>query len=207
MVSQPLVAGWLAGAIVGEPMIGLGVGLLLQVVWGRAYALGGASFPVVGPAAVVAAGVAAPAAARATSWGALRVPDVAVLSVALLAAFATAEAGRLLVLWKRRHRRFLLDRALAAAAEGSAAGVVRVNAIGVAQGALMGVVLAAGGLSLGWGLLPFAQRVPAIDGRWVALAVFGVGLGHTATLVERRGRGLAWLAVTLAGAGAGWVLR
>lgn len=207
MVSQPLVAGWLGGWVMGEPALGLGIGLTLQLVWGRAYALGGASFPVVGPAAVAAAGVAALAAPRASAWGALRIPDAASLAAVLLAAFVAAEAGRALVMWKRRHRAGLAERAVVAAEAGSPGGVVRANVTGVLQSVLLGIVLAALGLSAGILGLGMAERAPVADGRWVALPVFGAGLGHTMTLVERRGRGLLWLGVTLAGAATAWGLR
>ncbi len=207
MVSQPLVAGWLGGWVMGEPMLGLGVGLTLQLVWGRAYALGGASFPVVGPATVAAAGVATLSAPRASTWGVLRIPDAASLAAALAAAFVAAEAGRALVMWKRRHRAGLVERAVAAAEAGSPGGVVLANWTGVLQSVLLGMVLAALGLSAGLLGLNLAERAPVADGRWVALPVFGAGLGHTMTLVERRGRGLLWLAVTVAGAIAAWGLR
>jgi mannose/fructose/N-acetylgalactosamine-specific phosphotransferase system component IIC len=207
MVSQPLVAGWLGGVVMGEPALGLGVGLTLQLVWGRAYALGGASFPVVGPAAVAAAGVAALAAPRASTWGALRIPDAASLAASLAAAFVAAEVGRALVMWKRRHRAGLVERAVAAAEAGSPRGVVLANWIGVLQSVVLGIVLAALGLSAGAFCLSLAGRAPVADGMWVALPVFGAGLGHTMTLVERRGRGLLWLAVTVVGAAAAWGLR
>jgi mannose/fructose/N-acetylgalactosamine-specific phosphotransferase system component IIC len=207
MVSQPLVAGWLGGVVMGEPTLGLGVGLTLQLVWGRAYALGGASFPVVGPAAVAAAGVAALSAPRASTWGALRIPDAASLAASLAAAFVAAEVGRALVMWKRRHRAVLVERAVAAAEAGSTRGVVLANWIGVLQSVVLGIVLGTIGLSAGTLGLRLAERAPVADGMWVALPVFGAGLGHTMTLVERRGRGLLWLAVTVVGAAAAWGLR
>ena len=53
LVSQPLVAGWLAGCVVGDPLLGLVIGFLLQVVWIRDLPMGGRAVPATGPAAVV----------------------------------------------------------------------------------------------------------------------------------------------------------
>ena len=147
------------------------------------------------------------AAPRSSAWGALRLPDAASLAAVLAGALLSAELGRALVMWKRRHRIGLVRRACAAVEAGSPRGVQLANFTGALQSVVLGMVLAGVGLLAGSFALALAGRVPVADGRWVALAVLGVGLGHTVTLVEKRGRGLAWLLVTLAGAAAGWALR
>ncbi len=208
MVSQPLVAGWLAGAVVGQPAAGLAVGVVLQAVWGRSFALGGASFPLVGPAAVAAGAVAGWAArGGATPWGGLALPGAVPLAAALVVAFAVAETGRRAVILLRRRRGGLVRRALAAAEAGSAGGVLAANLTGAVQSAALGAGLAALGLVLGRLLLAGAAGLPAGDGRWVALPVLGVGLGHAVTLVERSRRGWVWFAVLLGLGALGWWLR
>ncbi len=53
MVSRPLVAGTLAGWILGDPVLGLTVGCLLEIYLLPIFPVGGAQFPEGGPAAVV----------------------------------------------------------------------------------------------------------------------------------------------------------
>ncbi|MBD3348192.1 MAG: hypothetical protein GF400_03215, partial [Candidatus Eisenbacteria bacterium] len=45
MVSQPLVAGALAGAACGDPGTGLVIGAVLQLIWLGALPVGAAAFP------------------------------------------------------------------------------------------------------------------------------------------------------------------
>lgn len=58
MVSRPLVAGFLAGWILGDPATGVAVGALLEVYLLVAVPAGGARFPEPGPATVVGAAAA-----------------------------------------------------------------------------------------------------------------------------------------------------
>lgn len=205
MVSQPLVAGWLAGLVVGEPVAGLALGAVLQAVWGRAFALGGASFPLVGPAAVVGGALAGWSLGPSTRLGALAVPEAAPLAACLGAAFLVAETGRPLIMVMRRHRGGLVRRALAAADAGRGTALVRINLRGVAESALLGAAITALGLAVGWGGLRLAELLPAADGRWVAVPVLAAGLGYSAAHVGRGGKGWTWLAAAMALAAAGWL--
>ena len=58
MVSQPLVAGSIAGLVVGDPALGVAVGATLQLVWLGSLPVGAAPFPDVAPATVVGVGLA-----------------------------------------------------------------------------------------------------------------------------------------------------
>ena len=58
MLSRPLVAGPLVGAILGAPVSGVLVGAILEVLFLPAFPVGGARFPETGPATVVAAAAA-----------------------------------------------------------------------------------------------------------------------------------------------------
>ncbi len=58
MVSRPLVAATLAGALLGDATLGLAVGGVLELFYLSALPVGGARFPEGGPAAVVAAAAA-----------------------------------------------------------------------------------------------------------------------------------------------------
>ena len=69
MLSQPLVAGSIAGAIVGEPVLGLVVGSTLQLVWIGVLPVGAAPFPDGAVAGSVGVGVAAVLAGSGVSEG------------------------------------------------------------------------------------------------------------------------------------------
>lgn len=58
MVSRPLVAATLAGAVMGDAGLGLAVGGVLELFYLSALPVGGARFPEGGPAAVVAGAIA-----------------------------------------------------------------------------------------------------------------------------------------------------
>jgi mannose PTS system EIIC component len=59
MLSRPMVASTLAGWVVGAPMEGFMVGVVLEIYLLVSFPVGGSRFPEGGPAAVVAAAVAA----------------------------------------------------------------------------------------------------------------------------------------------------
>jgi hypothetical protein len=54
MVSRPLVAGVLTGWMVGDPVLGLAIGGILEVYFIAIFPVGGAEFPEGGPPALVA---------------------------------------------------------------------------------------------------------------------------------------------------------
>lgn len=54
MVSRPLVAGVLAGWVIGDPVLGLLIGGILEVYFISIFPVGGAEFPEGGPPALVA---------------------------------------------------------------------------------------------------------------------------------------------------------
>lgn len=59
MVSRPLVAGLVAGTIVGDPVLGAAVGAVLEIYLVVSVPSGGGRFPEPGPATVVGAAAAA----------------------------------------------------------------------------------------------------------------------------------------------------
>ena len=59
MASRPIVAATLAGWVLGDPVGGLLLGTLLELLHISVLAVGGARFPEVGPASVVAVATAA----------------------------------------------------------------------------------------------------------------------------------------------------
>jgi len=197
MVSQPLVAGWLAGLVVGAPGAGFTVGLLLQLLWGRSLPMGVASIPFMGPASVAAGAVAGWTVTDAwTFTGRLPIPDAASLALCLVLALVLGESGRLAVDALGRRRGGAIRRADAAAAKSHPAGIVRANLSGVVPTALLGSALVAAGLIVGRVGLGLLAEVPRADGHWLALVLFALGLGRTISLVASRRMGWGWVALT-----------
>jgi len=204
MVSQPLVAGWIAGAIVGNPAAGLGVGILLQFLWGRCFPLGGSSFPWAGPAATVGAAIAAWAArGEAFSWGRAVFPSAFCLAGALITAWLVGEAGRRVIRRFRDGRDSLVVRAVAAAAAGLPRRLVAINARGGLQDGAAGLALTAAGLATGWVLVRLLGQLPPVSPLPLAAVAFAVGWGQTLEAVAPGRK--AWGATTLGVVGVlGW---
>ena len=106
MVSRPLVAATLAGAFVGDPAMGVFVGVTLELIALATLPFGASRYPEWGSAAVVGGAIA----------GALHAERAGALSIGVLAALATAWVGgltlvqlRLWVAWLARRRRPALD--------------------------------------------------------------------------------------------------
>ena len=106
MVSRPLVAATLAGAFVGDPAMGIFVGVTLELIALATLPFGASRYPEWGSAAVVGGAIA----------GALDTGRAGALSIGVLAALATAWAGgltlvqlRVWIAWLARRRRPALD--------------------------------------------------------------------------------------------------
>jgi mannose/fructose/N-acetylgalactosamine-specific phosphotransferase system component IIC len=95
MVSQPVVAGAVAGVVVGDLGLGLLVGSALQLVWIGALPVGAAPFPDGAAAGVAGAGTAALMAGAGASAG------IAVGTGILVGLLAGAAGTRLIVLVRR----------------------------------------------------------------------------------------------------------
>lgn len=141
MVSEPLVAGTLAGIVVGDPALGIVVGAALQLVWVGALPVGAAPFPDAAPATVAGVG----GAFLLSRAGVL--PGVAVAS-AMLAALGAGVVGQRATVWLRRRNEGLAAMAERRAARGDPGGVRAAVALGVGtrfalSGALAVTVMAA----------------------------------------------------------------
>jgi PTS system mannose-specific IIC component len=145
MAGQPLVAGWLAGLLLGEPLTGLGMGILLQLLWSRLAPVGAAAFPDVGPGTV--SGVLS--AVLVKGGGPIETPLLSLargsggtaLLVGLFVALAAARFGQMLTILLRKDNARLAWAADRAAARGSFAGVEWENSIGVFRSFLRGIVI------------------------------------------------------------------
>lgn len=125
MVSEPLVAGTLAGLVLGDPALGLALGAALQLVWCGALPVGAAPFPDSAPAAVGAVGGAF-VLVRAG------VPAATAMAAGLVVALCAGMAGQSLTTWLRKRSDGLAALAEARAATGDAGGVRTAVILGLA---------------------------------------------------------------------------
>jgi mannose/fructose/N-acetylgalactosamine-specific phosphotransferase system component IIC len=196
LVSQPLVASWLAGWIAGDAASGLAVGVLLQGVWSRSLPLGASPLPFLGPAAVVGGALAACAPGpRVGLSPVLVIPEAVPLAILLWVSIAVGELGRPLLQRIYRRRGALVELAVTGAGEGRASRVRVAHLMGLVPTGLLGMSLVAAGLLVGTSGLDIAPHVHT-DGRWVALPVLGVGVGQACSLSMKR-RAWIWGAAAL----------
>jgi len=196
LVSQPLVASWLAGWIAGDAASGLAAGVLLQGVWSRALPLGASPLPFIGPAAVVGGALAAASPGpRVVVGHALAIPEALPLAIALWMSILVGEVGRPLLQQIYRRRGAIVSLAVREAEGGHFSGVRRAHLLGMVPTGGLGVSLVALGLLLGTALF---HVVPSFhgDGRWVALPVLGIGVGQACSLLLKR-RAWIWGAAAL----------
>jgi len=96
MLSQPLVAGSIAGVAVGDPVLGLVVGSTLQLVWLGVLPVGAAPFPAGAVAGSVGVGVGAILAASGVSEGlAVAAGTIAGLTAGVAGQRVTSQVRRL----------------------------------------------------------------------------------------------------------------
>ncbi len=149
MVSRPLVAATLAGAFVGDPAMGIFVGVTLELIALATLPFGASRYPEWGSAAVVGGAIA----------GALNTQRAGALSIGVLAALATAWVGgltlvklRVWVAWLARRRRPALD-------AGSRGAVISLQLAGLTADAVRAAALTAGAYAL---LFPVAHATLGI---------------------------------------------
>ena len=105
MISRPLVAATLAGALIGQPLNGLLIGVALEMFALETLPFGASRYPEWGSASVV--GGALFAAEPAAGAGALAVAILGALAVAWVGGHSMVGLRRLSAVWARRHRRSL----------------------------------------------------------------------------------------------------
>lgn len=133
MLSRPIVAATLAGALVGDPLRGLVLGVTLELFAIETLPFGASRYPEWGSASVVGGAlIASPA-----------VPAPGAFVVALLASLAVAWVGGHSMVWLRRlNARWARER-LAALDQGSGRTVVGLQLRGMSADLLRGIVLTA----------------------------------------------------------------
>jgi len=134
MISRPIVAGTIAGALAGDPLAGLTIGALLELVALGTLPFGASRYPEWGSASV--AGGALHAMLRETGE-----PADGALVVATLVALIAAWAGGVSMVWLRRLNARWARQLLPKLQAGSASTVVRLQLSGLTADFLRGTVL------------------------------------------------------------------
>ncbi|MGK7311086.1 MAG: PTS sugar transporter subunit IIC [Candidatus Longimicrobiales bacterium M2_2A_002] len=152
MISRPLVAGTLTGAVLGDPMAGLAVGFIMEAFALLVLPIGAARYPESGTATVAAV------AAYLTVAGTPLVPGALALAVGFGVAWEWA-AGESVVLLRRQNGRLLLRTAGMPARR-----LERLHLTAMALDFARGAVVAAGGGLLAAALLQLAAPLWGLDG-------------------------------------------
>jgi PTS system mannose-specific IIC component len=190
MLSRPLVAGAVAGWIVGDLEAGLRVGVVLELFALDVLPIGAVRYPDYGPATVVGVALAAGA------------PWELGLGLSVGGALILASLGGWTLMVVRRWNARAIQRQAAALAAGESGAIRRLQYAGLARDGARGAVLTALGLLAAWVL---ARWLTLDRGTAIGLTLVAVGTGLAAAAngaVRSAGRGarLKWL---VAGALAG----
>lgn len=190
LLSQPAIAGFVAGTCFGQPLGGLAAGLVFQVLWPAPAAVGGVVLPSSGLAAVVAGGALAilgprgldpqiVRAARPLEW----LERVPVVLPSLALGMIAAQVGGIWEAGLRKRCSIWEGRALALPPEQVPAALgAAVRRTSLLE-ALRGLVIAGLGLlaaslpgGAGEGVIEGLRRW-TVSGPWVACGAVGLGVG------------------------------
>lgn len=194
MVGRPLVAGIVAGLLVGDPAAGALVGVTLELFALDQLPVGGARYPDYGPAAVAGAATAAGA------------PGLLGLGPAIAVALAVGYVGEITVQLVRRGNSADVQRRRAELDAGDLAGIRRVQWRGIGRDAVRALAVTLFGLVLAAAVrrwLPLSLRGAVL----VATVAVGAAVAVAVTGALRlggRGPARAWLAAGIVG-GIAWV--
>lgn len=192
LLSRPLVVGAGTGLLIGDPVTGLQVGLVLELFALDVLPVGASRYPDYGPGLVGAVVLA--------SGGALHHN----LGVATLFALGCAGLGGWSLLWLRQVNGRALERHAAGLAAGSAATIATVQYRGVASDVIRSALLTAATLGVALWLrprLPLGERMVVVSAVAVGAAVAAAATGAIRS-AGREAR-LRWLA---AGTGVGLLM-
>ena len=192
MIARPLVAGALAGAILGDVETGLRLGVLFELFQFDILPVGAARYPEYGPATV---------AAVAAAYGARGGFGLGVI-VGLVTALIGGSSMQLL----RRLNARAANRAGALIEAGDADALVRVHVAAIARDGVRALLVTLTGLALA--RLARAMLLPALSVRTLTLVGVAGAAGALAAATAGTlrlvgwGRPLTWLALGLGGGAA-----
>ena len=193
MIARPLVAGTVAGAILGDIPTGLKLGVVFELLQYDILPVGAVRYPEYGPATV-----AAVATAHAAPGG-----GVLGLGLGALVGLVTGLVGGLTINLLRRVNSRVVHAAAARLESGDPRALIRVHVGGLLRDALRAALVTIVGLTLAWLARPLLGGALSPRGALVlAVATVGaaVAAGSAGTLrLVGRGPNLAWFAAGLAG--------
>lgn len=194
MIARPLVAGTVAGAILGDLETGLKLGVVFELLQYDILPVGAVRYPEYGPATV---GAVAAAHASAGVLG---------LGLGVLVGLLTGLVGGVTIHLLRRVNTSAVRSAAVALGTGDPRVLIRVHVAAILRDGLRAALVTAFGLALAWVTRPLLAGVLTVRGVTL-LAVAGVaaalaaGAAGTLRLVGR-GPNLAWFAAGLGGGAA-----
>jgi len=191
MIARPLVAGTVAGAILGDIPTGLKLGVVFELLQYDILPVGAVRYPEYGPATV-----AAVATAHASA-------GVLGLGLGALVGLVTGLFGGVTINMLRRVNSRIVHEAAARLESGDPNALVRVHVGGLLRDALRAAVVTGLGLVLAWLARPLLGGTLSVRGAvLLAVAVVATALaaGAAGTLrLVGRGPNLAWFAAGLGG--------
>ncbi len=196
MITRPLVAGVVAGAIVGDVNAGLVVGVILELFALELLPFGAARYPDYGLGAVAAAATAAGA------------PGVFGLGIAVTVGLVVAYAGELSIQLVRRRTSVDVQKHRSSLDAGDVDTIYRLHLRGIGRDTVRSLALVAAGLLLAAGV-QFVQPVTVLSAVGMMAAAIGIGLGTAcvggARVAASNTGGWVWLVIGLV-AGTTWVV-
>jgi mannose/fructose/N-acetylgalactosamine-specific phosphotransferase system component IIC len=191
MIARPIVAGTVAGAILGDIQTGLVLGVIFELLQFDILPVGAVRYPEYGPATI-----AAVATAHATA-GVLGVGLGAVVG------FVTGLLGGLTINLLRRVNSRIIHNAAARLESGDPRALLRVHVAALLRDALRAALVTTVGLGLAWLARPLlARALSPRDAVLLAVAAIAAALaaGAAGTLrLVGRGPNLVWFVAGLGG--------
>lgn len=191
MIARPLVAGTIAGAILGDIPTGLKLGIVFELLQYDILPVGAVRYPEYGPATI-----AAVATAHASA-------GVLGLGLGALVGLVTGLIGGLTINLLRRVNSRIVHAAAAQLESGDPGALVRVHFGGLARDALRAALVTVAGLVLAWLARPLLANALTVRGAEilaVAAVATALAAGAAGTLrLVGRGPNLAWFAAGLGG--------
>jgi PTS system mannose-specific IIC component len=191
MIARPLVAGTVAGAILGDIETGLKLGVVFELLQYDILPVGAVRYPEYGPATVAAVATAHAAA------GALG------LGLGAVVGLVTGLVGGVTMHLMRRINSRIVHEASVALESGDPKVLLRLHVGGILRDVARAALVTALGLALAWTVPPHLTGVLAPRGEMllaVAAIASALAAGAAGTLrLVGRGPNLAWFAAGLGG--------
>jgi PTS system mannose-specific IIC component len=191
MIARPLVAGTVAGAILGDLDAGLKIGVVFELLQYDILPVGAVRYPEYGPATVAAAATAHAAA------GALG------LGLGTVVGLVTGLVGGISMHLMRRINSRIVHAASPALESGDPRALMRLHVGGVLRDGVRAALVTALGLALAWTVPPhitgvLSPRAATLLAVAAVASALAAGSAGTIRLVGR-GPNLAWFAAGLGG--------